>query len=224
MICVNGAEWYSADRKRQAAIYMDKRIVEQLMMLTEKEDVFIELYTNKGIYAQDQDGFFNTIKRLISTHQPGITDEEVEEQVKQRLQDESILFTDSLAKLIQTSDINALKILAFSFEADKLTTIKQAFVGQQDVIVTSSSSVNLEFNHPDAQKGLALKAYANERGISLENSMAIGDNDHDRSMFEVAGRPIAMGNAKASIKQIADFITATNAEDGVAQAIETILT
>ncbi|MDV3427750.1 MAG: Cof-type HAD-IIB family hydrolase [Bacillota bacterium] len=56
--------------------------------------------------------------------------------------------------------------------------------------------------------------------ISKENVLAIGDNDNDIGMIEYAGIGIAMGNALDSVKQSADYVTKSNDEDGVSEAIE----
>ena len=50
--------------------------------------------------------------------------------------------------------------------------------------------------------------------------MAIGDSENDLSMIEAAGIGVAMGNASELVKNHADYITGTNAQDGVASAIE----
>ena len=50
--------------------------------------------------------------------------------------------------------------------------------------------------------------------------MAIGDAENDRSMLEVAGLAIAMGNAVPEIVAVADYQTSTNDAHGVAVALE----
>lgn len=60
-------------------------------------------------------------------------------------------------------------------------------------------------------------------GVSPENTIAIGDSENDRSMLENAGTAVAMGNAPDEIKEIADFVTLTNNEAGVAYAIRHLL-
>jgi hypothetical protein len=50
--------------------------------------------------------------------------------------------------------------------------------------------------------------------------MAIGDSWNDHEMIQVAGLGVAMGNAVASLKQIADYITRSNNEEGVREVIE----
>ena len=49
--------------------------------------------------------------------------------------------------------------------------------------------------------------------------MAIGDENNDIEMIEYAGLGVAMGNAPAPIKALADVTTTSNEEDGVATAI-----
>ena len=72
-------------------------------------------------------------------------------------------------------------------------------------------------------KGAALKRLAEERGISLDEVMAIGDNWNDLSMLEIAGRPVLMSNAPDELLAVAHArgwqITKSNDEDGVAAAM-----
>lgn len=57
-------------------------------------------------------------------------------------------------------------------------------------------------------------------GISRENSYGIGDGNNDFEMLQAVGTGIAMGNAVPRLKEIADYVTATVSEDGLAQAFE----
>ena len=50
--------------------------------------------------------------------------------------------------------------------------------------------------------------------------MAMGDANNDIEMLQFAGLGIAMGNASDYVKSLADDVTASNEEDGVARAIE----
>jgi hydroxymethylpyrimidine pyrophosphatase-like HAD family hydrolase len=53
--------------------------------------------------------------------------------------------------------------------------------------------------------------------------MAIGDNYNDLEMLEFAGLAFVMGNASEELKQNGWRVTGSNAENGVAQALEKIL-
>jgi Cof subfamily protein (haloacid dehalogenase superfamily) len=92
-----------------------------------------------------------------------------------------------------------------------------------ELAVSSSADNNLEITNSEAQKGVALKRFAELKGIPLENTMAIGDNYNDVSMLEIAGFPVAMGNAVEDLKDMAAFITKENDESGVAFAIQKFL-
>ena len=74
-----------------------------------------------------------------------------------------------------------------------------------------------------ASKGNALSALQSYLGISREETACIGNGENDLSMFEAAGRKIAMGNAVTELKEKADQITASNDRDGAAAAIEKLL-
>lgn len=53
--------------------------------------------------------------------------------------------------------------------------------------------------------------------------MAIGDNFNDREMLEYAGIGVAMGDAPTALKAVADAVTTSVEEDGVAEAIAKFL-
>jgi hydroxymethylpyrimidine pyrophosphatase-like HAD family hydrolase len=82
--------------------------------------------------------------------------------------------------------------------------------------------------HPEASKGVGVAAVAAEYGFEREEVMAVGDNFNDLEMLEFAGTCVLMGNAEPALRETLsntrDFhVTATNDEDGVADAIEKII-
>ncbi|HSM87340.1 MAG TPA: Cof-type HAD-IIB family hydrolase, partial [Candidatus Limnocylindrales bacterium] len=74
----------------------------------------------------------------------------------------------------------------------------------------------------NCSKGHALRRWAQDHSIPREQIMAIGDNYNDLEMLEFAGVPVVMGNASQDLKQNGWRVTGSNAENGVAQAIEEI--
>jgi len=69
----------------------------------------------------------------------------------------------------------------------------------------------------DALKQLLHTTYP---AISLDEVVAFGDNYNDINLLRQAGLGVAMGNAKAEVKEVADLITDSNANDGVALQLE----
>ncbi len=78
----------------------------------------------------------------------------------------------------------------------------------------------LEISHPEVGKGQALAFFGKRYGIGPEEMMACGDGENDLDMIQYAGLGVVMGNGQDRAKQVADYITRTNDEDGVAEAIE----
>jgi hypothetical protein len=105
--------------------------------------------------------------------------------------------------------------------------IKQAeFLAQISVLKTQYDHRDLsilDILNRDCSKGHALRRWAEIQGISREHVMAIGDNYNDLEMLEFAGLPFVMGNASQDMKQSGWKVTGSNAEHGVAQALEAVL-
>ena len=71
-----------------------------------------------------------------------------------------------------------------------------------------------------ADKGTALMTVAAHLGISREDTIAFGDGGNDKSILQAAGTGVAMGNAPDDVKAVADYVTASVDEDGIARALE----
>jgi Cof subfamily protein (haloacid dehalogenase superfamily) len=101
---------------------------------------------------------------------------------------------------------------------EKRFELERHFAGQ--LYVTQSSFDILESLHPAVSKGNALRTIAADLGIPPKEIMAFGDNHNDIGMLQFAGFGVAMGNAHEEVKAAADYVALSNAEDGVAVAIE----
>ena len=71
-----------------------------------------------------------------------------------------------------------------------------------------------------ADKGTALMTVAAHLGIDREDTVAFGDGGNDKSILQAAGTGVAMGNAPDDVKAVADYVTASVDEDGIARALE----
>lgn len=104
-------------------------------------------------------------------------------------------------------------------QCDRLADELKPLVGGL-VHITKSKPNYLEFIHPEGTKGHALRYLAGHYGIDLNEVIAIGDSWNDRDMIELAGLGVAMGNAVPALKELADYVTRTNNEEGVRHVIE----
>lgn len=85
--------------------------------------------------------------------------------------------------------------------------------------ITKSKSYFLEFGNKKSKKSIALKDLGESLGIKREEIMAIGDGMNDLDMLEFAGLGVAVENGNSQVKEIADYITESNDNHGVAKAI-----
>ncbi|MFD0961222.1 Cof-type HAD-IIB family hydrolase [Paenibacillus chungangensis] len=102
---------------------------------------------------------------------------------------------------------------------DELIEELRPLIGNE-VHMTKSKAHYLEFMHKEGTKGHALAFMAQHIGCAMEQTIGMGDAWNDRELLQVAGLGVAMGNAIDSLKELADYVTATNNEEGVRHVIE----
>lgn len=112
------------------------------------------------------------------------------------------------------------KINIYLNSLEELEVLRGELSSMDGIIISSSLKNNLEINAPGATKGNALTWLSGYLGIDRDATLAFGDGENDISMLEAAGFGIAMANGLEVVKQVADEITLTNDEDGVAAAME----
>ena len=77
-----------------------------------------------------------------------------------------------------------------------------------------------EFTPLGVDKTRALKETFAALGIARDEVIAFGDAQNDQSMIEWSGIGVAMGNAVDEVKEVADYMTLSNNDDGIAAALE----
>lgn len=80
--------------------------------------------------------------------------------------------------------------------------------------------MNMEYTMAGTTKAMGLRFLADLLNVPMERTMACGDTQNDADIMQAAAIGVAMGNAGNDIKAIADFVTKSNNDSGVAYAIE----
>ncbi len=106
--------------------------------------------------------------------------------------------------------------LAKNFEA-----IRKPFENELSSMFTAA--FYYEFTANGIDKGNALHAVLTPMGINAEDCIAFGDGQNDLSIIKFAGHGVAMENAVEELKKVAQEITSSNDEDGIAKVIERYL-
>ena len=122
------------------------------------------------------------------------------------------IFNAIIRKLKEVDDIEVLEVSHMSRKI-----IRQ---GTEEIPIEYFYT---EISAKNVDKWTALEFLKEKLQISSDEIVAIGDNVNDKKMIEKSGYGIAMGQSAPQIKEIADYITDSNVDDGVANALDKLL-
>ncbi|TBL71398.1 HAD family hydrolase [Paenibacillus thalictri] len=112
-----------------------------------------------------------------------------------------------------------LKFGYFSADQSKLERVRERAQTLGAMEITNSHPSNIEINPQGVSKASAIRDVCGLYDLKMEQVMAVGDSLNDRAMLLAAGIGVAMGNAQEEVKRLANAVTGSNREHGVAQAI-----
>ena len=129
---------------------------------------------------------------------------------------------DNLADFLNFSPVKLL----LSVDPEKIFEVQDKIKGHmdKDLVVVRTAPFYLEIIPSSINKGKGIRDVCNRLGIDLEDVAAFGDSENDIPMLEAAGCGVAMANAEEAVKAIANLVTLSNNEDGIAYALKKHLT
>lgn len=205
IIASNGAN--IIDLSAQKVIYSDHLPAPTLQAVFEvlrPFHLYSELYSCNKIYVEKR--FFNAFLESRHSYPPAFLDH--------------IFEVEDLYSYALEHDLPVEKVNLPFLDPSLVLPLGNAIRALKGITLTTSGFDNLEINASDVSKAHALAALARHLSIPRESIMAIGDNYNDIEMIRWAGLGVAVSNAIRSLKEAADAVTASNEEDGVAQAVE----
>lgn len=216
-ISLNGALVFNEESKLivKHSIPTNKAI--QIVNLLHDAGFYFEIVTEKQVYSENLEQRITNVAHLMVDLNPLLDFRQAVAISAGNKTITNMKQVPSFTKLISDPQIEVMKFIAFDSRGhEAFADVKEEITKLGDLVVTSSSSSNIEINAVKAQKGLALLDYAKLKNIKQNEIAAIGDNLNDESMIRAAGVGVAMGNAIPLIKDIAQVTTKNNNEDGVA--------
>lgn len=218
-ICLNGAEVRDESFDIVHTSSLNYGLYQRIRQTLNNENMYYQVYTNFGIYTEDPEKDL-AIYLDIAKHSGQKGDvEKIRKHIQHRIDLGTLKVVDNYDKIESVPGELIMKVLAYDKDLAKIERVKKQLSESSNLAVSSSSLGNIEITHIDAQKGLALQAIAEQLGIDMADTMAVGDNLNDKSMLERAGVAVAMENALPELKDIATFVTDSNENSGVAKAI-----
>jgi HAD-superfamily hydrolase, subfamily IIB len=184
-----------------------------------KHGLHLQLYVDDVLYVREDNdkaklyANLSKIPYVVASNFDALLNEP---QTKMLIIDEPDLLdrvAEELKPLIEMLIIDEPDLL------DRVAEELKPLIGER-VHITKSKPHYLEFTHKEGTKGHALRFLAEHIGSTSEHAIAIGDAWNDREMIVEAGLGVAMGNALPALKEIANYVTLTNNEEGVRHVIE----
>ena len=223
----NGAIIY--DITNDEIIYentLKKQKVLDIIKICEENSIYYNIYTEKEILAKSlQCNVLYYYKENLNKDEKNKTQINIVENIYNYIsnRDEKVvkiticdnhqvIFNSIMRKLKEISEIEVLEVSHMSRKI-----IKQ---GTEDVPIEYFYT---EISAKNVDKWNAIEFLKEKMRIEKNEIIAIGDNKNDKTMIENAGLGIAMGESTPVIKEIADVVTDTNCNDGVAKVLEKIL-
>jgi Cof subfamily protein (haloacid dehalogenase superfamily) len=171
--------------------------VQKLYELSQREGVDIHTYVGDEIIAENENPYTTIESQLTKLPIKLVSDfvEGVKEEV---------------VKVLMVGAPDKMKAVEAKLQVELA----------DEFSVMRSKPYFLEFTEKGVTKGTSLNQLIQKLGIKREEVIAMGDSYNDQAMIEFAGLGVAMGNAPDDIKAIADHVTDTNMNDGVAKVVE----
>nr|WP_216366425.1 Cof-type HAD-IIB family hydrolase [Geobacillus sp. BMUD] len=130
-------------------------------------------------------------------------------------------FVDSLGDVLMDEPIAVPKIdvyFASDAERDEAAVLLGKAIPGIDMIMQSNGK--MEVVPQGVSKLAGLRRLAQHIGVSLKETVVIGDGLDDLPAIEAAGLGVAMGNAPLEVKRAADWVTRSNEQLGVAYMVK----
>ena len=228
VICGNGSLIY--DLQKEEIIYdkfIDRKKALQIIQICEQNSIYYNVYTENMVIAKTLSNnvlFYHhenankqdnkkTKINLVDNIYDYIQSLENENILKFTISDQSnIIFNSIIKKLREVKNIDVLDVAHMSRKVIKS--------GTEEIEIAYYYT---EITSENVDKWNSIEWLIERLNINKDEVIAIGDNVNDKLMIENAGLGVAMGNSAPYIKEIADKVVANNNEDGVAEAIESIL-
>lgn len=120
--------------------------------------------------------------------------------------------------------VGALKLIVrLPGAAPGIAQAVASVVGVRGAVTHSVDETFLEISHPQVHKAAAVESLLIDSGIAAGDVVAFGDMPNDLELLRWAGRGVAVANAHPSLLGVADEVTASNDDDGVAMVLERLL-
>lgn len=205
--CSSGALVY--DLKQNKEIYSNKISIEninKILDVAKLEDNMVSIQTTFPVIQQND--FYNMERYGMEKYMPAF------EKWATKVEDVRAFYKEN--------GFPATKINLYHTTPEGRARTRER-LEELGLVMIDAEAASLEISAAGVTKAVGLKKLCEYLGISIEETIAVGDANNDLDILKKAGLSVAMGNANDAVKEICDVTVRDCDHDGCAEAIEKYL-
>lgn len=207
LISSNGADVYGLEEKEIYNRPIKKETVKKLFNYAKENNYKINF--NYGFELAMNEMFYPDEKDNVKT----------EEELEKIVEKENVVQCVMLSK-----DIEKIKTFKqYLNENISGVKIENESKGLKNPNLKPSTHYFCDITELKSSKGRAVQKLCEYLQIKNDEIVTIGDGKNDISMFKLTKNSVAMGNSNEDVKKMANYVTSSNDEDGVAKVLQKIL-
>jgi Cof subfamily protein (haloacid dehalogenase superfamily) len=203
LICYNGAlvlDYSTGEPKPLLSLDIPMQVLDFILKTVQQTNIHVSIYRNDEWYVEELDYWAN--REINNTKaEPTVTNQ---------------------IELIKKWKTGAHKIMCMG-AAEEVQVLYNALgtVYGDTVHTYRSKDTYIEISNKSISKATALELLLKEKyDFGMDKVISFGDNYNDMDLLEASGMGVAVANAKDEVKAIANQLTETNKNDGVAIVLE----
>lgn len=201
-VCSNGAQVFRLDHRKllwEAAIPLEDAVA--AIRYLQQFPTFLYVHTEEGTFRSGNWRDTDLKKRF-----PFI-----------RFEENNV---PDLPAFVEEKQLRVIKIGVFVLDDRTFGRLLEKGSPMPSISQFRTGPCNLELNSARASKAYGVEALCRHLNLSMNQVLAVGDNQNDISLLRMAGVSAAMGNSEEDVKAAAAYVTGTNQEDGAARFLE----
>lgn len=201
VICCNGGVIIGENKDVIKSVPLNKySLLKVIDILREEKDTYYHFYDDFGLYSEQ---FRYTTKKFYDVNNS------LSEKFKMK-----ITIVKNSKTFIKHCRCNITKIVVIDEDVEYLDRLRNKIAKVPGITTTKSDLYNIEIVSRGVSKGSALEFLSHYYNIPMEQCIAVGNDENDKSMIKTAGLGVAVFNSREILKKSADYITETDNNSG----------
>lgn len=182
----------------------------EIKKIASKYNVDVYLNTDDSVICE---------KKIPSDYSYKVLNEKVIDKYKVK-----VIENYPFEKLFSNGKSNVVKAICINKnDLEEIRKVRKELEESVKFQVSSAEYEYCEINPKGVSKGGAVEKLAKKLNIEMDEVICIGDGGNDLEMLKKAGFSVAMKNGMISVKEIADYITESNNDNGVGKVIKDLV-